>query len=150
MQATILEVDNEGGGWAEAGLKLCTRIEILVFVWRLSEIPAYRLQLSGRKPEEYPSTFTFTLNFLYKYTGRICSSCFLPDSCNWNAGISSSLQTKTRISCKKFPFWFCSTPKWRQPHVLYMDEIWLGMNCCASKSGLLQTCGSLDNELSSW
>ena len=72
------------------------RIEILVFIWRLLEIPAFRLQLSGRKPEEHP--FTFTLNFLNKYTGRIYSSCFLPDICNRNAGISGSLQTKTRIS----------------------------------------------------
>ncbi len=33
-----------------------------------------------------------------KYTERIYSSCFLPDICNRNAGISGSLQTKTRIS----------------------------------------------------
>ena len=63
-------------GWAEPEPKLCARIEILVFVWRLLEIPAFRLQLSGRKPEEHP----FTLNFLIRYTGRIYSSCFLPDS----------------------------------------------------------------------
>ena len=85
-------------GWAEPEPKLCARIKILVFVWRLPEIPAFRLQLSGRKPEEHPFTFTFTLNFLNKYTGRIYSSCFLPDICNRNAGISCSPETKTRTS----------------------------------------------------
>ena len=40
-------------GWAEPEPKLCARIKILVFVWRLPEIPAFRLQMSGRKQEEY-------------------------------------------------------------------------------------------------
>ena len=93
-------------GWAEAEPKLCAIIEILVFVWRLTEIPAFRLQLSGRKPEEHH--ITCTLNFLNKYTGRIYSSCSLPDSCNGNAGISSSLQTKIRISIPAQSFGSCS------------------------------------------
>ena len=84
-------------GWAEPEPKLCARTEILVFVWILLEIPAFQFQLSGTKPEEHPFTFTFTWNFLDKYIGRIYSSCFLPDSCNRNADISGSLQTKTRI-----------------------------------------------------
>ena len=33
-----------------------------------------------------------------KFIVKGCSSGFLPDSCNQNAGISGSLQTKTRIS----------------------------------------------------
>ena len=60
-------------GWAEPELKLCARIEILVFVWRLT------------KPKEHH--ITFTLNFLNKYTGKIYSSCFLPDSCDGNAAV---------------------------------------------------------------
>ena len=72
-------------GWAGPEPKLCARIEILVFVWRLTEIPAFRLQLSGRKPKEHH--ITFTLNFLNKYTGKIYSSCFLPDSCDGNAAV---------------------------------------------------------------
>ena len=61
-------------GWAEAELKLCARIKILVFVWRLPKIPAFWLQLSRREPEEYLVIFTFTLKFLNKYAGTIYSS----------------------------------------------------------------------------
>ena len=85
-------------GWAEPEPKLCARIESLFFVWRQQIILAFQLPLSGRKPKEHPITLTFTLNFLNRYTGRIYSSCFLPDSCNRNASISGSLHTKTRLS----------------------------------------------------
>ena len=40
-------------GSAEPESKLCARIEILVFVSRLPEILAFRLQMSGRKQKEY-------------------------------------------------------------------------------------------------
>ena len=115
-------------GWAEPEPKLSARIEILIFVWRLTEIPAFRLQLSGRKPEEH--SFTFTLNFLIRYTGRIYSSCSLPDSCNGNAGISSSLQTETRISIPAQSFGSGSAQPLLRPHIcnFFSTQIFLHTN----------------------
>ena len=54
--------------------------------------------MSGRKQEEYTLPVYLFRKFKVKVKVKGCSSGFLPDSCNRNAGISVSLQTKTRIS----------------------------------------------------
>ena len=43
-------------GWTEPKPKLCARTEIPAFGLGLQEIPAYRLQLSGRKQEDFISS----------------------------------------------------------------------------------------------
>ena len=53
--------------------------------------------MSGRKQEEYILPVYLFRKFKVKVKVKGCSSGFLPDSCNRNAGISGSLQTKTRI-----------------------------------------------------
>ena len=82
-------------GWAEPESKLFARIEILVFVWRLPQIQAFWLQLSGRKEEKYIRPIYLFRNFNVKV--KLCSSGFLPNSCIWNAGIFGGLRTNTRI-----------------------------------------------------
>ena len=51
-------------GWAKPKPKLCARTEIPVFVLGLPEIPAYRLQLSGRKQEDFVPVHLFHFHFL--------------------------------------------------------------------------------------
>ena len=54
--------------------------------------------MSGRKQEEYILPVYLFRKFKVKVKVKGYSSGFLPDSCSWNAGISDSPETKTRIS----------------------------------------------------
>ena len=72
-----------------------TSLQILVFVSKLQEIPAFRLQMSGIKQKEYILPVYSFRKFKVKVNRY--SSGFLPESFNWNASISGTPETKTRI-----------------------------------------------------
>ena len=74
-------------GWTEPKPRLWAKTKIGSCSIRIQKIPAYRLQLSGRKQEEYILPVHSFKKWKVKVKAKEYSSCFLPESCSRYTGI---------------------------------------------------------------
>ena len=95
-------------GWAKPKPKHYARSKIPVFASGLPEIPAYRLQLSGRKQEEFVSCTSIPLSLSEKNLPAFFQTFVL----NRYASTSGSPHAKTGISVLAQSFGFAPPPTW--------------------------------------